>query len=168
LINGWIQKIKKPWKLLYKATKDGFAATDFHKRCDGKGETISIIKSTNGNIFGGYTPKSWNQSGSYEYDVKGFLFSFVNSLNKPLKFDSNTTYGQYTQLGNSSYGPTFGGGHDFMICNNSNTTNSSYSNFGYSFTISSTGYAYGNSQAQAFLAGSYNFKTTEIEVFGRK
>jgi len=168
-IDKWVKsKSKKPWKLLYKATKDGFGAAQFHKLCDGKGETVSVIKSTNGYIFGGYTPRSWNQTGSYEYDATAFLFSLVNAQKKPLKFDQNTVYGQYSQLGSASYGPTFGGGHDFMICNNSNTTNSSYSNFGYSYTITSTGYVYGNTQAQSFLAGSYNFKTLDVEVYGKQ
>jgi hypothetical protein len=169
LIEKWINsKNKKPWKCIYKATKDGFDAAKFHKLCDQKGETISVIKSTNGNIFGGYTPKSWDTTGSYVYDAAAFMFSLVNAQKKAQKFDQNTIYGQYTQLGNSSYNVTFGGGHDLNICSNSHTTNSSYSNFGYSYTISSTGYAYGQTQAQSFLAGSYNFKTLEIEVFARK
>jgi len=95
------------------------------------------------------------------------FFSLINATKKPLKFDQNTVYGNYSVLGSATYGPTFGGGHDFYICDNSNTVNSSYSNFGYSFTITSTTYAYSSTQAQSFLAGSYNFKTLEIEVFAR-
>jgi len=162
------KKSNKQWKLLYKATKDGFGASVFHSKCDSKGETISVIKAANGNIFGGYNPKPWNQSGNYEFDQSTFLFSLINATKKPLKFDQNTVYGNYSVLGSATYGPTFGGGHDFYICDNSNTVNSSYSNFGYSFTITSTGHAYSSPQAQSFLAGSYNFKTVEIEIFARK
>ena len=38
-----------PKKLIYKGTRDGFGANDFHNCCDNKGETIVIIKSNNGN-----------------------------------------------------------------------------------------------------------------------
>ena len=34
--------------LLYRATRDGFAASSFHSRCDGRDNTVTIIK-TNSN-----------------------------------------------------------------------------------------------------------------------
>ena len=40
------------------AKTDGWAASTFHNKCDGKGPTVTIIK--NGSyIFGGYTDVSW-------------------------------------------------------------------------------------------------------------
>ena len=45
----------KVGNLLYRATRDGFTASAFHEKCDGKENTITIIK-TNGNyVFGGHT-----------------------------------------------------------------------------------------------------------------
>jgi len=49
------------FKLLFQASKDGFDGNRFHAVCDGKGATITVIK-TNTNIFGGYNSESWNQS----------------------------------------------------------------------------------------------------------
>ena len=49
----------KEYQLLYKATRDGFGAHNFHDLCDGKGATISIIKSDTNKVFGGYTPIKW-------------------------------------------------------------------------------------------------------------
>jgi BTB/POZ domain-containing protein KCTD9 len=46
--------------LLYKATKDGFRAINFHSRCDNKGPTISVIKSEQGKTFGGFTNLNWH------------------------------------------------------------------------------------------------------------
>ena len=43
------------------ANTDGWAATTFHRNCDGKGPTVTIIK-VNDYIFGGYTDVSWNSS----------------------------------------------------------------------------------------------------------
>jgi hypothetical protein len=45
--------IKKNWKLLYQASVDGFSANNFRLKCQNQGPTISVIKSENGNIFGG-------------------------------------------------------------------------------------------------------------------
>jgi hypothetical protein len=42
------------WKLLYRASVDGFRATDFHRKCDGKPNTVSIIKTTDDFVFGGW------------------------------------------------------------------------------------------------------------------
>ena len=40
------------------AKTDGSAASTFHSNCDGKGPTVTIIKSGS-YIFGGYTDLSW-------------------------------------------------------------------------------------------------------------
>src|SRR5690606_5344295 len=78
LLIKWLGTPRRSWKLAYKATKDGWSSYDFHRLMDGKGENIVVIQSTNGYIFGGYTPISWASSGSYSYDPKSFLFSLVN------------------------------------------------------------------------------------------
>ena len=44
------------------AKPDGWAASTFHRQCDNKGPTVTIIK-VNNYIFGGYTDVSW--SGKY-------------------------------------------------------------------------------------------------------
>lgn len=55
------------------------------------------------------------------------------------------------------------------ICSNCNTANSNYSNLGHSFDVQKAlGYTYNSQQAKNFLAGSYNFTVSEIEVFKRK
>ena len=45
-------------RLLYRASRDGFAAECFHSRCDNKGPTVTIVKSGE-YIFGGFTEQSW-------------------------------------------------------------------------------------------------------------
>ena len=49
------QNIK--FELIYRGSKDGFKVDSFHKKCDGQGKTVSIVKSK-GNIFGGFTDLS--------------------------------------------------------------------------------------------------------------
>eukprot|EP00479_Gromia_sphaerica_P004896 TRINITY_DN157_c0_g2_i1.p1 TRINITY_DN157_c0_g2~~TRINITY_DN157_c0_g2_i1.p1 ORF type:complete len:101 (-),score=14.73 TRINITY_DN157_c0_g2_i1:3-305(-) len=50
-------------EILYKATQHGFGASDFHRQCDNKGPTVTVIKR-NGSpiIFGGYTPLTGRSS----------------------------------------------------------------------------------------------------------
>ena len=57
---------------------------DFHSKCDIKPNTLVIVKSANGNIFGGYTEKDWAHTGNYKKDDYAFIFSLVNKDNKPL------------------------------------------------------------------------------------
>ncbi len=60
--------------------------------------------------------------------------------------------------GSDSSGPTFGRGHDFTISDQSDSNTNSYSNI-YSYEMPSFG------SPTSLLAGSYNFKTFEVEVF---
>ena len=149
--------------LLYRATRDGFAASSFHQRCDNQGKTLTIIKAANTNyVFGGYASVSWDSSDSFRQDRAAFLFSLVNQTNQPILINHEpvTPYSIYCQ---PSHGPTFGGGHDFHICNNADTCDSSYSNLGRCYKHPS--YTYQSTAAQSLLAGSYNFIVSEIEVF---
>ncbi len=45
----------KSFSLLWRGSRDGFDITEFHKLCDGKANTVTVIKNTNGFIFGGFT-----------------------------------------------------------------------------------------------------------------
>ena len=60
-------------------------------------------------------------------------------------------------------GITFGNGHDIFISDNSNSNTNSYSNLGSTYKLD--GYVDGSNDANRFLAGSYNFRVKEIEVF---
>ena len=58
----------------------------------------------------------------------------------------------------SYFGPTFGSGYDIYISNSSNLNTQSYS-YIYSYEMPNFG------SASSLLAGSYSFKTFEIEVY---
>lgn len=40
--------------LLYRASRDGWNASDYHRFCDGKGPTITLIMTTNDVLCGGF------------------------------------------------------------------------------------------------------------------
>jgi len=167
-LNKWT-KHKKGWKMIFRATKDGFSASSFRSKCSQKGPTIVVIKSSNGNIFGGYNANPWNTSGSYTISMENFLFSFKRAgdkKKKPVQCKSNSSNNSYSAYDGSNYGPTFGGGHDLYLCDNCNSTASSYSNLGYTYLCD--GVTYGQQNAKDFLAGAYNFTVAEYEVWAKK
>ena len=108
-------------------------------------------------------------SGSgYQYDSNAFLFSLVNKpgwvpvkLPQTGKDSSNRRYSIYDYR---SKGPIFGGGFDICISNYASSNRNSYSNLGYTYSPPS-GYSYGSTFAETFLAGSKNFTPDEVETF---
>ena len=62
--------------LLYSGSMHGFEASNFHSRCDNKGPTLTIIKTTQGHTFGGYTKISWDSGKDRNlHDTSSFVFS---------------------------------------------------------------------------------------------
>ena len=150
--------LKNKWTLLYRGSRDGFGATDFHSKCDGNSNTLTILKAKGSSyIFGGFTSITWDGSSGWKIDPNAFLFSLTNKDNKPFKMRQNNA--NCSIVCRSDHGPTFGSGYDICICNNSNTTTGSYSNLGNSYQHPQP------SQGASFLAGSHQFHLSEIEVF---
>ena len=48
------------WVLCYRASTHGWAASAFHSRCDGRRNTVTIIKKGQ-YVFGGYTDIPWGK-----------------------------------------------------------------------------------------------------------
>ncbi|RNA15586.1 BTB POZ domain-containing KCTD21 [Brachionus plicatilis] len=105
--------------LLYRATTDGFSAQNFHSKCDHLKKTLTIIKTTGNYIFGGYTEQSWDGNVKWKDDPNAFIFS----INNCIKAKVNPLYLSNAICCYSHYGPTFGGGHDIYISNDSNSSN---------------------------------------------
>lgn len=49
------------WKLCYRASSYGWSASTFHSYCDGKRDTVTIIKKGQ-YVFGGYTDIPWGMT----------------------------------------------------------------------------------------------------------
>ena len=113
---------KKNFKLIYLASKDGFGAAEFHEKCDEKEKVVVLIKANNF-IFGGYNPECWrSRSHFYIGNSESFIFSLSNPENRPLKFvNIKPSESIYDEV---SFGPSFGGGNDICISNNSNLEDS--------------------------------------------
>jgi hypothetical protein len=158
-LNEFYGKTNQQWELIYKASRDGFDANAFHSRCNNKGPTMTIIQSNNNYLFGGYTAVPWTSDGSYKNDTTAFLFTLTNPHDiPPTKYLINPSQSANAVYHNSSYGPTFGSGHDIYLANGSNSNNSSYTNF-------PSGYTDTTGKGNATFTGARNFTSSDIEVF---
>ena len=140
---------------LWKGSQDGFGAATFHSKCNSKGPTLTVIKSNNDKIFGGYTSEPWRSRQDWAQDTTAFIYSLTN------KAKCATQKNQYSIADHSSYGPIFGHGYDIFIYDNCNATTSNYCES----QASNSTYALPPGADNNFLAGSKNFTVKEIEVY---
>jgi hypothetical protein len=146
--------------LLWRGTRDGFDASTFHSKCDGKTNTITIIKSTLDYVFGGYASIAWDSTSGYKTDSNAYLFSLrVNGTSTSIKYP--IIYTQYAICCFLGWGPHFGAGYDISVLSNSNTNNNSYTRC-HSYQCPSGVYKYSH---HSKFTGSDNFQVSEIEVF---
>lgn len=61
VLKAWLSPLKGKWRLVFRASRDGFESETFHSKCDNLGPTVTIVKSGNF-IFGGFTDVSWTRS----------------------------------------------------------------------------------------------------------
>lgn len=150
---------RQKWTLLYRGTQHGFKARDFHSRCDFKQETLTIVKTAGGHVFGGFTEAYWDQSCAYKSDANAFVFSLVNQEGKPMRLGIREE-SKHKAIYCSPCGPIFGSGHDFAIFFHSGAvTCFSYLKGSYMFNPSNS------LQRRFFLTGEENSRVVEIEVF---
>ena len=111
-LNEWCKY--KEIELIFRGSRDG---KDFHKKCDNKGETITLIKNEKGNIFGGYASIPWTSDNSFHSASDSFLFALANIHGtEPTKFQSKNDQREVCHI--PSYGPVFGDGHDLGMYKN--------------------------------------------------
>ena len=82
---------------------------DFHERCDGNVQQLVFIKTTKGEIFGGYTEIGFNSRDGSHKDNNAFVFSLYTRKIYNIKTDKTAIYD------NQSYGPCFEG-NTCIIC----------------------------------------------------
>jgi hypothetical protein len=160
----------KRFQILWRGSRDGFKAFDFHVRCDGHANTLTVILDTDGNIFGGFTPVAWesrvhngkggNESNCWKGDDSGrsFLFTLKNRHNVGARrFALKEEMKHQAIVCNLDRGPHFSDIGVTSECNANSKSFASY--FGMSYT-NDTGVDGG-----ALFTRSKTFKVKEIEVF---
>ena len=89
-------------KLLYKATPEENTNDDFHRKCDNKGATVTLIETTKGRRFGGYTSLNWSSDEGWKDDKEAFLFSLDNDKKYDVIQDSEYKYILLKVMGHGS------------------------------------------------------------------
>ena len=156
------------WALLYRGSRDGFGAKDFHGKCDGKSSTLTIIKPKDScNIFGGFISVACDSMSKWKLDPNAFIFSLVNKDGRPCKMTFHSVKKKHSLFFGADFGPVFGSepnGCDILIKDSSNVNNNS-SDLGSGFKHDE--YMVGSKEAKSFLAGTYEFQVSEIEVYSK-
>ncbi|CAF3086898.1 unnamed protein product [Rotaria sp. Silwood2] len=160
-LNKWIGIQEQKWRLVYKGKRDGFEAEDFHRCSDNQGPTLTIIQSKEGGwLFGGYTSKDWSSVVGYAEDLATpFIFTLTNPHNiPPTKYIISPTKVVHAVAHSPAYGPTFGGGFDLHVCDESQSTEDSYFKF-------PTSYDDTTGKGELTFTGNNHFVTSDIEVY---
>ena len=154
MISNWIMPNRNiKYTQIYKATRDGGTGKDFHRCCDNKTPTLTLIESTNGYIFGGYISIPWESPSDWTYegnDEKAFIFSVNNNLKFPIQ---NNSYVIYLH---KDYGPDFGNNDIYL-----NSTNFLNGDSSCNCYKGSNGY---NAPPEK-IAGGKKFRVKELEVY---
>ena len=108
-----------PWTLIYRGSRDGWDAADFHRVCDNRGPTVVLVAGKwqsdgRGFVAGGYLAASWSSDEGLLVDCASargsFLFSLVDSADHgpvvlPVK---DSVEGEWAQVCSDKIGPAFG------------------------------------------------------------
>ena len=76
----------------FNVLKDGDSAKVFHEKCDNIGPNISIIKTLDNLIFGGFTTNNWSTETKNKKDDSAFVFNCQTKKIHNIKKGENATY----------------------------------------------------------------------------
>ena len=97
------------WQVIYRASRDGYTAEAFHRICDGCFPTMTVIRSTNNCVFGGFTSVPWSSTTGAKADALAFLFTLRNPHGiKPSKCPIRERAIQFAVSHSRKNGPIFG------------------------------------------------------------
>ena len=175
-VKGWVQSDFEEFKgtavslvRCYSMAQSGDgisgSAKGFHAACDGKGATVTIVKTKKGFVFGGAADKSWASPGSWALDASdsAFLFCVKCAGAGPSQLKLTGKNNQDALGHHSGYGPIFGFnefGNDLLI---DTPSGPSCSSLGYTYTCPAG--RFGSAACSNYLAGSRHFAVADYEVF---
>ena len=146
--------------LIYVGTKNGLNSAQFHKNCDAKGPTLNVIKTDTGATFGFYTEIPWYKSGNHHHQ-KGYAFLFkvedYGIVHFPMSKATQLVKIYYSHV--DLIATTDGVVYKLRLRddNESNMAVIDEDQFVVPKDL--------DIDPRTYLAGAYNFKFTEIEVF---
>jgi hypothetical protein len=163
---------REQFKVLWRGSRDGFSASEFHCRCDGHANTLTVIFDTNGNIIGGFTALKWespqwngkqgkeNNFAKADDSEKSFTFTLKNVHKvgeRRFGLKSEEKWRAISCV--DGCGPCLGYCDIFISDHSNANTDSRSDGFGQTYA-NDTGL-----NGRTFLSGSEHFRAKEIEVF---
>ena len=164
------------FNFLFRTSDHNYSGKKFHDFCDDKGGTITIIKTNWGNIFGGYTSKSWTSENKWIADKDAFLFliksddeSTQSKCPLLLELRKGDIHVNYAIGCNPSLGPIFGLGYDIIIrdeCNRIFWRNSYMMNSSEQFSYDTPKVNIcGGDRTDSYKKTKYLFQVIDYEVY---
>ena len=152
------------FKLVYRASRDGGDASEFHKRCDEIGPNVTLVKTDKNKRFGGFTFCNWGIPQKYLEKMKsnaGILkqdqCSFCFSLDlKKIYYHDDKKGKEDAIFCSSKFGPTF--------CSNIFAINNNMLTKGGYCTMKKTSCFTGQSKDYE-ISGEKSFNIKELEVY---
>jgi hypothetical protein len=127
-------------------------------------DTLTVILTTKGSIFGGFSHCAWSSS-SIDQDIvdsshQSFVFTLVNPWNIPAKrFGITSDSSTRSICWRFDLGPVCGSASDFGVGNPLNASESGWSSFGHSYPNHT------RTDGQKFFDGQHHFTIQNIDVF---
>ena len=149
-------------ELIYKVSLHGSTPETFHHYCDNKGPTLTIVKTVDNYVFGGFNPVSWMSENMYNETEEAFLFSLSDGkYRKPLRCPLKHSKKKYSiKQSDAEFSPGFGETNEADLFIAYKNIQNSYSNLGNVYECPE-GYDPG-----LFFAGkSKGWEIVDIEVY---
>uniref|UniRef100_A0A7S4VQB1 TLDc domain-containing protein n=1 Tax=Ditylum brightwellii TaxID=49249 RepID=A0A7S4VQB1_9STRA len=128
---------------MYRASHDGWRASNFHSKCDHQGPTLTVIRSTGGYIFGGFCDTAWSSNTNFKKLPYAFLYTLrCHSGLVPTKMRLKQRNDPNAVLHLASAGPI-----------------TSFTRVGESYECPA------GQTGKLFLTGHETFQASEVEVF---
>ncbi len=145
LLMKWLNNDYTSFRLLYRATRDGFSNDKFHMAVDGEKNTLILISDEQNNVIGGFASVAWDSDSGFKEDPNAFVFNLSLQKQYPVENSANAIYCSREYL------CVFGNG-DILISQNQAT--SKFPSY------------YGRNEKRFELTGGDpKIRLTELEVF---
>ena len=92
LLLKWLNNDYTNFRLLYRATRDGFSNDKFHMAVDGEKNTLILISDDQNNVIGGFASVAWDSESGFKEDPNAFVFNLSLQKQYPVENSANAIY----------------------------------------------------------------------------
>jgi len=104
------------WKRIYSLSRDGDSFSTMLRHVQNENRTIVVIRSTKGDIFGGFVDSPWEcKHDGFYGSAQAFLFKYQNNTISTYKWTGVNRYIQFCDSTSKAIAMGGGGGH-FGLC----------------------------------------------------